>query len=335
MRSVSPYPWQQPLWQSAIERVRANRLPHAILLAGPAGMGKRHFAKALAQALLCSNPSSQGEACGTCRDCLLFQADSHPDWLALEPEEGKKGIGIAQIRSLIAFQSLTSQYGKRRVVVITPADTIQQAAANALLKTLEEPAGDTVLLLVSDQPASLLATVRSRCQQWVFRPLSDLDSDSQQWLCKELEAQGDDSQVWRALFQASGGAPLRTLALAREGGLALRATVLEGLASLNQGQGSAVALAREWESQGLERLLPILYALVADMIRLKLLPQSEQGLSHPSLRGNLQALAEQVDLAFIDALLQHIQRRMGLLQGQVKGQVILEDILLAWQQRRV
>ncbi len=330
---LQPYPWQAPLWQGLIARHRAGQLPHALLLSGPQGMGKRHFAESLARALLCEQPQEEGSACGQCRACLLMQAGSHPDWLLVEPEEGKQGIGIDQIRALIRFQSLTSQYGKRRVVLLAPAEGINHAAANALLKTLEEPSGETLLMLRSDRPSALLPTVRSRCQQQLFRPLIGLDPASRQWLQQQL-GEGVDSQQLDALLLASGGRPLAVLSMVQQEELPLRQRCLEGLAELHAGQASAVAMAAEWEAFELRRILAILYSLLADMIRLQLVPQQD-GLANPLLRKHLQALAEKVDLAFLDTLLQRVQARFSLLQGQVKPQVMLEELLLAWQQRRV
>jgi DNA polymerase-3 subunit delta' len=325
------YPWQRQHWQGLIARLQRHELPHALLFTGPAGMGKLHFADCLARAILCESTLEDGSACGHCRGCLLMKAGNHPDYLRIEPEEEGKGIGIDVIRHLINFQSLKSQYGRQRVVQLHPAERINRAASNALLKTLEEPAGDTVLLLCSDRPSALLPTVRSRCQQLLFRPLAEPNEETQQWLRAQLDDGNADVQQ---LLQASAGAPLAALALLQNGELAQRETLLVDLADLAANKASPVALAEQWVRVGIERVLAALYSLLADMIQLKSLHTNAR-LSNPGLQGNLQALAEQVDLSFLDALLLRVQERSGLLQGQVKPLVILEEILLAWKQRRV
>jgi DNA polymerase-3 subunit delta' len=325
------YPWQGTLWQGLQQRRAQRQLPHALLLSGPPGMGKQHFADCLAHALLCESPLADGSACGHCRGCLLMQAGSHPDYLLVAPEEEGKGIGIAQIRALIEFQSLKSQYGTPRVIQLQPADRLNPAAANALLKTLEEPAGDTILILSTARPASLLPTVRSRCQQLLFRPLLSPDQASRQWLAERLATQAGELDE---LLQASGGAPLRVLSMIEGEELSQRAKILDDWQAMEQGRESPLKLAESWEQLGIHRVMHILYGLLADMIQLKLLTDAAR-LGNPRLRGNVQALAEQVDLGFLDALLLRVQERIGLLQGQVKPQVILEEILLAWKQRRV
>lgn len=332
MSNHHPYPWQRSLWQGLIERLQARRLPHALLLTGPAGLGKRHFADCFSRAMLCDSPLQDGSACGACRGCLLLEAGSHPDYLRVEPEEEGKGIGIDKVRDLAGFQSLKSQYGRQRVVQLQPADRLNISAANALLKTLEEPAGDTVLLLVTDRPSSLLPTIRSRCQQVIFRPVSDTDLETQAWLEERLR--GSSSLSAAALLQMASGAPLRALSLVTDGELALRDELFEGFAALEQGSVSPLELAERWLGQGASRVLPWFYFCLADMVQLKMVPTASR-LTNPTRRDDLHALAERVDLYFLQALLALVQERMGLLQGQVNQQVILEEILLAWLQRRV
>jgi len=331
MADRCPYPWQQGLWSGLVERLRAGRLPHALLLTGPQGMGKRHFADCFAHSLMCESPQAEGSACGQCRACLLLAAGSHPDYLRVEPEEEGKVIGIDAVREAAKFQALKSQYGRQRVIQLQPADRLNLNAANALLKTLEEPAGDTVLLLTTDRPMALLPTIRSRCQQIIFRPLSDASPEVVGWLESRLPAGAPDVHD---LLQMAGGAPLRAVALIEGEELVMRASLLEELVALEAGQQSPVKLAEHWLEQGPQRVLPWLYYCLADMIQLKMVPTASR-LTHPMQRQDLQALAEKVDLYFLQALLQRVLERIGLLHGQANQQIILEELLLAWKQRRV
>ena len=331
MSSWHPYPWQDVLWQGLISRLQAGRLPHALLLTGPAGLGKRHFADCFAHAILCESQLDDGTACGSCRGCLLMEAGSHPDYLRVEPEEEGKGIGIDKIRELASFQALKSQYGRQRVIQLQPADRLNINAANALLKTLEEPAGDTVLILTTDRPMALLPTIRSRCQQVIFRPLSEPSSAVLAWFQRQIP---DAAHSAESLLQMAAGAPLKAMSLIIDDELALRQMLFDEFHALEQGSLSPLRLAERWLEQGAAQVLPWFYFCLADMVQLKMVPTASR-LTNPMLRDNLQALAEKVDLSFLQALLGLVQERIGLLQGQANQQVILEEILLAWKQRRV
>ncbi len=331
MNHWSPYPWQAGLWQGLIARLRAGRLPHALLLTGPAGLGKRHFAEGFSRAMLCDTPLEDGSACGGCRGCLLLKAGSHPDYLLVEPEEEGKGIGIGAVRELAAFQSLKSQYGRQRVIQLQPADRLNTAAANALLKTLEEPAGDTVLILTTDHPMALLPTIRSRCQQLIFRPIVEPSASVLGWMRSHL--QSDESSP-EALLQMAAGAPLKALSLVNDGELALRQKLFDEFRTMTEGRLSPLKLAESWLEQGTASVLPWLYLCLADMVQLKMVPNASR-LTNPMWRNDLQVMAEKVDLDFLQALLGLVLERTRLLQGQVNQQVILEELLLAWQQRRV
>lgn len=331
MSNWSPYPWQETLWQGLIGRLSAGRLPHALLLTGPAGLGKRHFADSFSRAMLCDTPLDDGSACGGCRGCLLLGAGSHPDYLRVEPDEEGKGIGINPIRQLAAFQSLKSQYGRQRVIQLQPADRLNTSSANALLKTLEEPAGNTVLILTTDRPMALLPTIRSRCQQVIFRPLSEPSAGVLSWLRARLQSTDTSPEV---LLQMTAGAPLKALSLINDGELALRQALFDEFRAMVQGKVTPLKLAERWLEQGAIRVLPWFYFCLADMVLLKMVPNASR-LTNPMWRADLQAMAEKVDLAFLQALLGLVQERIALLQGQANQQVILEELLLAWKQRRV
>ena len=204
------YPWQIGHWQRIVSSRAAGRLPHAILLCGPAGLGKAHFARRLAEALVCTQPHGDGDACGSCGSCRLSRAGSHPDLHWVAPEEPGKMIKIDAVRELTAKSVLSAQAGGYRVFVLDPAEAMNRSAANALLKTLEEPASRSVLILVSSHPDRLPATIRSRCQALKFMIPSA--EQVRGWLGSRLE----DGDLER-LLAVSGGAPLRALQAREEG----------------------------------------------------------------------------------------------------------------------
>jgi DNA polymerase III subunit delta' len=243
------YPWQTDDWQR-LQQLRAH-WPHALLMHGEPGIGKFDFAQHLAQGLLCETPAANGEPCGRCSACHWFSQGNHPDYRVVLPEilaglavggdaagasaekadgeEGKKTrqpskeIKIEQVRALLDFCSLGSHRGGVRVVVLYPAEALNVAAANALLKTLEEPPSGVVFVLVSARIDRLLPTIISRCRQW---PMNVPPAhEARAW----LGTQGVQDSA--AVLAEAGGAPLRALALANDENSALRDFTLAQLAA--------------------------------------------------------------------------------------------------------
>lgn len=207
------YPWQEGLW----ERLASNRnaLPHALLLKGRGGIGKLGFASHLAQALLCESQSGDGRACNECASCSWFASANHPDFRRIEPEpdlteSGRKTtqITVDQIRSLTGFMNMSTHRNGYRIVLIHPAEAMNSHAANALLKTLEEPLGKTLFLLITHKPHQLLPTIVSRCQA-ITMPVPK-PCDAEIW----LREQGIDAPD--QFLSEAGQAPLVALKLAGE-----------------------------------------------------------------------------------------------------------------------
>lgn len=172
--------WQKAAWQNFATRRLGGQMPHALMLTASPGLGLQQFAEQVRASLLCVAPLASAHACEKCRSCVARRAGSHPDDYAIHPEEGKVSIGIDQIRLAAERLAKTPQAGGFKVAVIEPAHAMTNAAANALLKTLEEPARDTILILVSEQPGKLLPTVLSRCQRMhLTRPSK---SEAMAWL---------------------------------------------------------------------------------------------------------------------------------------------------------
>lgn len=177
----SVFPWLEPAWEAL--RQRRHALPHALLICGPSGLGKTRLARTFAQALLCERPAPGGFPCGTCPACGWFDLGNHPDFRVVEPEalsapavaEGEpaaksgaapsRQIKVDQIRELQGFLAVGTHRGRVRIILVRPAEAMNAATANALLKSLEEPPPGTLFLLVSSAPDRLLPTVRSRCQR--------------------------------------------------------------------------------------------------------------------------------------------------------------------------
>lgn len=236
-------PWLASAWTTLAQRAQRGSLPHALLLDGAQGLGKRAFAEAFVRARLCAQPRD-GYACGGCRACVLLDAGTHPDRVLVTLEENpnthklRSEILVEQIRALSSRLGLSSQLGGWQIAVIDPADAMNAASANALLKTLEEPTASSLILLLADQPWRLPATIRSRCQRVDF--IAPARADALEWLRAQGITDSEDA------LDAAGGNPGRALGFAHEGELQRRAEVLRHLAALAAGRMSAQAIAKAW-----------------------------------------------------------------------------------------
>lgn len=320
-----PLPWQARQWQRLAAMEAAGRLAHALLLRGPAGTGKRRFAEALAARLLCDASDATARPCGRCRSCHLAAAGTHPDLHRVLPEEDRRQIGIDQVRDLIAQVGLTPHFGRRKLVVVHPAELMTRAAANTLLKTLEEPPGDGVFLLVAHTSSRLPATIRSRCQIVDF-PLPGAEQ-ALPWLGAHLPAGEDPERVLRLVH----GAPLLAPALAEKGGLETREAVLEDLLALVARDGDPVATAARWEKRGPSAVLAWLDSVICDLIRLKN-GRTAHRLTHSDRAPALHDLARRLDLGALFHLLDLVADASRTVTGgpSLNEHLLLERITIAW-----
>ncbi len=254
------YFWQEAIWAQLTGAWEQQRMPHGLLLAGPDGLGKPRFARELAAFVMCREQGSAHKPCGQCKGCTLMAAGSHPDFRWVSVLEDRKTIGIDQAREIVNWMRLTSFLAGYKVVVIDEADLMTRDAANSLLKTLEEPAGASLLMLISKRPHGLLATVRSRCQMVRFaRP-------GQKAALKWLKTQDGNAEWPRLLFLASG-APLRALALQQDGFADIDRRFSEDLSAIIGGSKDPVAVSEEWAKQPPSVWLEWLQTLVLGLIR--------------------------------------------------------------------
>lgn len=253
MSKYKLYPWQQALWQ----RIAAmhERWPHALLITGQSGVGKLRLAQAIAAWKLCEQPTEQG-ACQVCHACQLIAGDSHPDWLTVTPEQNV--IKIEQIRQLAVRLQATPQQGQHQVVILHPVSAMNRAASNALLKTLEEPAGAVTLLLIDPQAKRLPATIASRCQ--LFECPQPADDQVIPWLQQQLDI---DATAAEALLKTAAGSPLSALNNAEFSNI--RSQLLHLL-----GSGDSLALAEQLD-QPYPALVDAIQTMFADLLHVQLL----------------------------------------------------------------
>ncbi len=301
-------PWQAQAWAIIARRAELGSLPHALLLGGAAGLGKRAFAEAFVRARLCERPRD-GFACDACRICALLDAGTHPDRIHITLEVNEKTgklrseIIVEQIRVLSARLAMSSQFGGWQIALIDPADAMNAASANALLKTLEEPTAASLILVVADQPWRLPATIRSRCQRIDFS--APARAEALAWLRAQKVTEPE------AALDAAGGNPGRALAYARGDELQRCAVVARELLALAAGRASTQAIAHAWAADEPEARLEHAARLLAQAA------QNRAGAEHSDF-----------DPAWDAQVLQQGFERANRLREQLRGPLRAEPALV-------
>ncbi len=325
------YRWNNDLWSTL--QGRWGTPTGALLLAGPQGVGKRGFARALAQGLLCADRQAGGHACGACMSCRLFIDDSHPDFQILEPavEEGRAesaegssgstnsptregSILVGQVRAITDSLFMTSQFGGAKVVLIQPADRLHPSAAGALLKTLEEPPARTIFILVADHPQRLPATIRSRCFRLDF-PLPPREV-ALEWLAAEGVEQPEI-----ALAQA-GFAPLTAVERSRNNFTSRRRAFSELLVS-----GDADKLAAAVDSGELPLVCQVLQRWCYDLLSLRLAAGVRY---NPDYAEKLQRLADNADVPQLLSLIRELTVAARALEHPLNPRLVVENLAIRY-----
>ena len=324
-------PWQRAIVVQWL--ARRGAWPHALVVAGRAGIGKRVLAETLAAALLCERPRADGSACGECPGCAYVRAGQHPDLFVVEPvardDDGnakpQQWIEVDAVRALTAWSQVTSHRGGARVALIDPAERMNASAANALLKTLEEPPAGAFLILVSSQPGRLPPTVLSRCQRLAApEPSAAL---SRAWLVERGVADPDT-----ALARA-GFAPLAALALAGSDLAAERDRWLAAFADPARlavtSWGARIDQApRELRRERLAAVVEWLAAWCADVARVRF---GAPARFHPDLAGELAALAKSVAPRALFRYHRELMRTRAALAQPLQPRLVAEAMLIDYR----
>ena len=304
-------PWQQRVYAQACETIDAGRLAHGMLFCGPAHIGKRAVAERLARRMLCAARAGKGEPCGECRGCRLLAAGTHPDYRLLSLVMNKEGtrlrteIVIEQIRELSEQLTLTPQYGGAQVVILDPADAINHAACNALLKTLEEPVAGRYLWLVTAAPARLPATIRSRCQKLEFR--LPPRAEALAWLRQQAHSQASADEA----LEAARGHPGLADAWLHDGALKLRREVAHDLAKLSTGEVAVIETAQRWVADDVG---PLRLRFAADLAL-----------------GEARSLTDPARTRSLAAWFDAANRTRDLLRTTIRADLAVADLLLSWR----
>jgi DNA polymerase-3 subunit delta' len=315
-------PWQQKNWDRLCNYGVHNRVPQALLITGNKGLGKQHLANQYAYSLLCAKPQANGFACGHCHSCLLVNAETHPDFMQIQPDEAKTSITIDQIRSLVTKLTLKPQFEMYRIVIVNPADKMNNAAANAFLKCLEEPTERTIIILITDKPAQLPATIVSRCQKLaVARPAKEI-------VCTWLKQQAvrDDPEL---LFGLAQGSPLLALHYANEGALTLRNDCFKAWVDIAKQRNHPVIVAENWHKLPETTLIFWITSWIIDLIKCCYHLKADS-LYNPDLKESLQELSQQLELKGLYKLYDLLLKCRHLLDTQINKHIMFEEILIKW-----
>jgi DNA polymerase III subunit delta' len=322
--SHSVFPSQQKNWDFLYSYIKQKRLPQALLITGTSGLGKHALANRFAYSLLCANPQNNGECCGVCNSCLLIKADTHPDLSQIKPDEDKKSISINQIRQIVTDTYLKPQFDTHRVVIISPVDVMTGQAANAFLKCLEEPTERTIFILITDKPNKLPATIISRCQKLsITFPEKPILYD---W----LNAQGiNDNQ--ETLVNLLKGSIVKPQQLTNYDLLKQRTDCFNDWLTIAKRTNHPGIISEKWQKLPELEVLNWLTSWTSDVIKCACGGNQEQ-LCNQDMVKNLQELAQQLHLKSLYKLYDRLIISRRLLDTQVNFQMMLEEILVQWQQ---
>ncbi len=301
--------WLNNLARTWADRVAQNRMPHAVLLAGPAGVGKRAAATWMAARQL-----------RTAETTSLPQYPVEPLELAdlrwISPPEDKTTIGIEQIRNLVAEMSLTSYEGRGKVAVIEPANAMTSNAANSLLKTLEEPPGEALLILVADKSGKLPATIFSRCQR-IDIPVP-AEADALAWLDRL-----QPGAAWVEALALAGNTPLGAIKALEQ--LDTHAAMGRDFGAVGKGTMSPLEVAARWTKLDVHFVLDWLARQVQQAILVA--SEARRG---PAVGGISESVLNRVDRRNLFCYLDTINRLRGQPQGSYNVQLTLEALLIDW-----
>lgn len=296
-----------------MQQKTVHRFPQALLLLGAADLGLATFSAQLAQSLLCRVGSDA--PCGRCRDCVLFAAGNHPDFFKLEPEEAGKAIKVDAARVLIQRVSQTSHSGGHQIVLIQPADELNIAAANALLKTLEEPQGSVIFILVAHERNSLPSTIVSRCQKIIFQTPDPIAAE------KWLQSQAPDMDA-KTLLRLADGFPLRALAFSENHFLETRDQLLHSLLELSDSIPHKIAA--EWCEIPSDLFFQILFGLMLDVLNV----QRHIAVSQCRNQDKVEALQKLAKIFSAKTIWQFLEALKKMREYALKGLNVHLDLML-------
>ena len=308
------YTWHQKIWDQLVSARHAKHLPHAILISGAEGIGKKAFADALVNSLLCESPLDNYLACGQCKSCHVKHSDAHPDYSQVSIAEKKTQIVVDQIRQLNGFLQLSRSYQGSRVAYINPAEALNINAANSLLKSLEEPANNSVIILLTSQLSTLLPTIKSRCQM-LHLPTPTMQQ-ALQWLSQQSIQHNPEE-----LLEMAGGRPLYALELDNEEHFNSRKDFAHDLSAVINQQQSVTEVSKKCQDSPKHELLDWQIHWVQQIIKHHFNAAQHQ----PAL-----AIPQSANLDRLWVLHDQLIKFRQISHTSLNAQLFVENMLLSW-----
>ena len=313
------YPWQQTIWNTLTGRF--PEIGHGLLFYGKKGCGKAAFAHYFLTWVLCVNRQVKNEPCGECNSCLWLKSDTHPNYVYISTDEENKKqnakIKIEKIRDLLPFVQQTVEGW--RVILIEPAEALNIASANALLKTLEEPGDRVIIILLADHYLKLPATIRSRLQHYALDRISETQAD--EYLNQHLpDLEPSQKQL---LLKLSNHMPLQALQLARAEWLEKRQEFLMDWQKLVTQKNMPMAIATKWnKALSFSDFAQMFEYLLSDLICVKL----NQQIKNTDL--DFRELSEQYTLAFLFQVYSDLQQAKQFIEQNVQSNLVLDQLCI-------
>jgi len=315
---MSALPWLEDLAAGFSGMLRRDQVPQSLMIHGLPGTGRRLLALWMAEQLLGKPAGLSPHLDSRVTIDQLLDTSVSPDLLTIRPAPDKQGIPVEAIRELVTFLHLSSHQGGERVAIVWPAETMTLAAANALLKTLEEPPRKSTIVLVTAEPARLPATIVSRCHRLrVPRPARDT---ALEWLRTQ-----SDGQDWADLLEYAAGAPLEALALAQSGLAGQLRCWAKDFNSLRQSRDNPVTVARRWAGNDCyQAIIRWLYVqAVADVRKQLLNPSALAATAH------LKNTANQTSMAALERL-RELEGFLGVRPHGLSEELQIAALLQRW-----
>lgn len=312
------YPWQIKQLKVISKSIDLSRLPHALLFYGLNGLGKYDFAQYVAKIILCTNKLSEGlvhKPCDSCQSCQLVSAANHPDLLNIGLSEKSKVIKVKDLKSWLEPMSLVPMLSNHKVAIINNADKMTMESSNSFLKTLEEPAGDTVFILLSNGEQELLPTIQSRCQTLIFS--ADNVQKSKQWLASQIAEPNVD---FNSLLLMSNGAPLLALQYYNEQLLPIYVDFIDDLLK----QKDAINLSLKWSKKDYTLMLIWWQSVMVDLIKKSLLDTDK-------LNNNLSEISLSAGILDLYDFYDNLSLARKMITSNINVRLTLDNLFIEWQ----
>ena len=320
------YPWHNNAWQKFTLARQSNHLPHALLLTGQQGVGKKNLAIKMIKSLLCLNPVNY-VSCNQCKACKTYETGAHPDYLEVTLEEEKQQISVAQIRNLGNFLTRSRSFDGFRVILLHPIERMNNNAANSLLKSLEEPTKDTVIILLANSISQILPTIKSRCQQ-LFLPIPDY-KDAIEWLNKNKQNQDIHS---KDLLELAQNSPILALNIKQEL-YEQRNDFAEDLLSVINESQPITRIAKKWEKHNLNDLLHWQVSWLQFLIKKQYGGVNFTNEGNNAVTKFLSVTAKKMeDDTILWKLYQNINNQVRYIHTSVNPLIMIENMLTLWHQ---